>query len=128
MSNIPFVTLTHYTPTGFQGQDVVLKEIVDELEQENAGLRLEIARLRKMVERDKNCFHCKSFCVKKGDPCASCRNYDKWEMVEAEDYSRRASDYAGVGMDAGLGLAVEVDAGIESVDFQAHADITLGVK
>ena len=35
---LPFVTLNHYTPSGFQTQDVVLKEDAEKLEAENKAL------------------------------------------------------------------------------------------
>ena len=36
---LPFVTLNHYTPSGFQTQDVVLKEDAEKLEAENKRLK-----------------------------------------------------------------------------------------
>jgi primosomal replication protein N len=47
MSKLPFVTLNHYTPSGFQTQDVVLKEYAEKMEAENKRLR---AALREIIQ------------------------------------------------------------------------------
>jgi hypothetical protein len=52
MSKLPFVTLNHYTPAGFQTQDVVLKEDAEKLEAENKRLR---AALGEIADYDYQC-------------------------------------------------------------------------
>ena len=52
MSKLPFVTLNHYTPAGFQTQDVVLKEDAEKLEAENKRLR---AALKAIADYDYGC-------------------------------------------------------------------------
>jgi hypothetical protein len=58
---LPFVTLNHYTPSGFQTQDVVLKEVAEKLEAENKRLR---ESLKVISDFDCACFE--------DDSCAAC--------------------------------------------------------
>jgi hypothetical protein len=46
MSKLHFVTLNHYTPAGFETQDVVLKDDAEKLEQENKRLRASLGRIK----------------------------------------------------------------------------------
>ena len=64
---LPFVTLNHYTPSGFQTQDVVLKEDAEKLGAENKRLKDIIARAYFGIREIKSQYICTRF-----EACETC--------------------------------------------------------